>query len=60
MYGINLLLKFSIRMNPSHIRLTLKNEELTCFLLETLELRQCWLKVQINFHWKSCVGHSTA
>ena len=35
-------------------------EELNWSLLEILYLRQCWLKVQISFHWKSCVGHSTA
>ena len=38
-------------------------EELNWGMLEILTLRQCWLKVQIRFHWKSCmhgVGHSTA
>ena len=35
-------------------------EELNWSLLEILWLRQCWLKVQISFHRKSCVGHSTA
>ena len=35
-------------------------EEMNRHLLENLQLRQCWYKVQISLHWKSCIGHRKA
>ena len=54
------MLKKVCQCNNSLNNLWENKEELNWSLLEILLLRQCWLKVQISFHWKSCEGHSTS
>ena len=47
-------------MSMQHIFMSFKkNKELVKSILDFLLLRHYDLKIQIGFHWKTSVGHST-